>query len=102
MQIPSSMIVLRLVTEFDYSQKNAEEVVEKLHACAPSVQEAFEKWWQGEGSDEALSVQGYTLPRLMKEYEMTPIAACLTLDWLIREPEVAVPALAHGYDTLEL
>ncbi len=37
----------------------------------------------------------------MELHKMNPIAAFLTLDWLIREPEQAIESLKHGYDFIK-
>jgi hypothetical protein len=96
--IQPDVIIARLVSEFDYSEKLAKEVARKLRDSAPEIQVAFEKWWYGGGFDEHLVVQGYTAQRLVEKYRFTPPNAFVTLDWLIREPEKAVKALARGYD----
>lgn len=101
MNIQVEEIIARLVAEFDYTEKDAEGVVQNLLACTPVIQEAFEKWWRGDGLDLPLEVKGYTLKRLIEEYGFEPIAAFLDMDWLIREPEEACKALARGYDSIE-
>jgi hypothetical protein len=101
MNIQPEELMPRLVAEFGYPEKNAEKVVQKLQACTPVVQEAFEKWWRGEGLDPQLAVKGYTLKRLIEEYGFGPIAAFLDMDWLVREPEQAAQALSEGYDLIK-
>ncbi len=101
MNIQPDEIIPRLVAEFGYSEKNATRVALNLQACTPVVQEAFEKWWRGEGLDPRLEVKGYTLKRLVEEYGFGPIAAFLDMDWLIREPEKAAQALSEGYDVIK-
>jgi len=101
MDIQSHEIIPRLVSEFGYTEVNAKEVTLNLLACTPVIQEAFEKWWRGEGLDPQLAVKGYTLKRLIEEYGFGPIAAFLDMDWLIREPEKASQALSEGYDIIK-
>jgi hypothetical protein len=101
MNMQPDEIIPRLVSEFGYTEKNAERVAHNLQECTPVVQEAFEKWWRGEGLDAHLEVKGYTLKRLIEEYGLRPIAAFLDLDWLIREPEQALKALSRGYDVIK-
>ena len=101
MNIQPDEIIPRLVAEFSYTEKNAARVALDLQACTPAVQEAFEKWWRGEGLDPHLAVKGYTLKRLTEEYGFGPIAAFLDMDWLIREPETAAQALSEGYDVIK-
>lgn len=101
MNIQPYEIVPRLVAEFGYTEKSAQRVALELQTCTPTIQEAFEKWWRGEGLDLQLEVKGYTLKRLIEEYGFGPVAAFLDMDWLIREPEEAAQALSEGYDTIK-
>jgi hypothetical protein len=101
MNIQAHEIVPRLIAEFGYTEKNAARVAHNLQACTPVIQEAFDKWWHGEGLDTHLEVKGYTLKRLIEEYGFGPIVAFLDMDWLIREPEQASQALSEGYDSIE-
>jgi hypothetical protein len=100
MDIQPDEIITRLVSDFGYTEKNAEKVTLNLQACTPAIQEAFQKWWRGEGLDPHLAVKGFTLKRLIEEYGFGPIAAFLDMDWLIREPEKASQALFEGYDVI--
>jgi hypothetical protein len=101
MNIQPDEMIARLVSEFGYTEKNVARVALDLQACTPVVQEAFEKWWCGEGLDPHLEVKGYTLKRLIEEYGLGPVAAFLDIDWLIQEPERALKALSRGYDIIE-
>lgn len=90
-------LLTRLTKEFSYPESGARIVAERLVACAPQVKNAFGIWWQtGELMD--LQVEGFTAQRLVEEHGMKPIAAFLTLDWLVREPEKARASLSRGHD----
>ena len=49
--------------------------------------------WLENGTETDYSSHGYTLSGLMKSRGLTYPAALLTMDWLIKEPDVAVKAL---------
>ena len=98
MNIASDAIIARIVSEFGYTEKRAEEAVQKLQTSNPAIQEAFEKWWVGEGLDEQLVVQDYTLQKLIDKHGFNPMNAFLTMDWLIREPARALRGLSRGRD----
>ena len=93
-------IVSRLITELGYTTKEAELSARDLQSSAAPVQVAFNKWWEGRGLDPHLEVQGYTLEKLTNDYGFNPIAALLTMDRLIREPDEAIEALNEGYDVV--
>jgi hypothetical protein len=87
----------RLTREFGYSESGARIVAEKLIACSPQIKSAIAVWWNtGDLTD--LEIEGFTVQRLMEQHGMKPIAAFLTLDWLVREPERARASLARGHD----
>jgi hypothetical protein len=88
-----------LVKKSGYSSEKAKQIWAKIKSSDPMIQEAFRSLAKGEDIDH-VKVEGYTLSRLVEEYNMKPVAALLTLDWLIEEPEVASQALSRGYDTI--
>ena len=49
---------------------------------------------QNEESDYA--AEGFTLLELKQKFEMTYPAALLTIDWLLKEPDMAKKAIATG------
>ena len=89
--------VQKLVSEIGYKPEKAREVVTKLGRCDPKIQDAFHSWMRGNEISD-VEVHGYSVSTFVDEYGMTPVAALLTLDWLIREPEIASQAIDEGYD----
>ena len=82
-----------------YSGSRMESVLELL--ASPSLDavvrlhlETFLK----KGTLDDLTVEGYSVTRLIKEHGMNELAAFLTLDWLKQEPEKAKASLARGSD----
>ncbi|MGE5653141.1 MAG: hypothetical protein ACM3ZQ_02580 [Bacillota bacterium] len=86
-----------LMTEFSYPARGAALVAEKLMKLHPELEAQFVIWWHN-GSLPRVTVEEYTVERLMHEHSMNPIAAMLTLDWLLREPEQAKASLKRGHD----
>lgn len=101
MSIPVQDVKQRVIAEFGYREQDAERVANSLQTCAPVIQKAFEQWWRNGSIDAGLEIHGYTLKRLMDDYDFNPVNALLTLDWLLREPEMALAALSEGYDDIE-
>jgi hypothetical protein len=87
----------RLISEFHYPPKGAQLVAEKLSVSKPEIQSAFLYFWNT-GELPLIEVEGYTVKQLETEHGMKPIAALLTLDWLLREPEKAKASLKRGHD----
>jgi hypothetical protein len=101
MDIPVQDVMQKLINDFGYTEQNAERAVSSLLVSASIIQKAFEQWWSDGTLDVELEVHGYTLKRLMDEYAFNPINALLTMDWLLREPDMALVALDEGYDDRE-
>jgi hypothetical protein len=100
MNIEASTVVARLVSEFGYSEEGARRAVQNLSTSHPAVQQAFEKWWRGEGLDDQLQVRGFTVRRLVERRGFHPMFALITMADLLREPELVVQMLRRGFDSV--
>ena len=45
-----------------------------------------------------IEIEGFTIARLMRERNMKPIPALLTMDWFLREPKEAAKTVRRGHD----
>ncbi|MBN2004294.1 MAG: hypothetical protein JXA21_13145 [Anaerolineae bacterium] len=97
MSIDRQILISKLTQEFGYPPKNAPLVAQKLAQFSPQIASAFEQWWKS-GVLPELSVEGYSLAHLVNERSYNPIAAFLTLDWLVKEPDKAKVVLQKGHD----
>jgi len=100
MNIEASAVVARLVSEFGYSEQGARRAVQNLSTSHPAVQQAFAKWWRGEGLDDQLQVRGYTVRRLVERRGFNPVFALITMADLMREPDLVVQMLRRGFDNV--
>jgi len=94
-------LIPRLQSEYKYPSKGAQTIAEKLVMCQPAIKIVFLKWWRT-GEFTPLEIEGYTWKYLMEKQSMNPIAALLTLDWLLREPDKAKKSLHKGHDEVRL
>ena len=85
----------RLISEFSYTESGAELLMEKLANVSAQLLPHLERWWR---TNEAMniSVGGHSVSTLMANNGMNPMAAILTLDWLLRDPDKAAKAIASG------
>ena len=95
----SRSTIARLKSELGYTQAGAQLVLHDLEESDPRIQSAFHEWLRS-GALPAIVAEGYDVPRLMREHSMNIIAALLTLDWLLREPQRAISSLRKGHDRL--
>jgi len=101
MKTDTTEVVVRLVREFGYPESGAALVAQDIAALRSPVREAFWEWWRT-GAISDLLVEGYAAPQLIREHGLNPIAAWLTMGWLLEEPDEAKAALIHGYDVVTL
>ena len=80
-----------------YSDKGMEIVLDNILVMDISVRNNVEEYLKT-GEVQSMEVEGYTVESLMQERNMNPLAAYLTLDWLIREPEKAKESLSRKVD----
>lgn len=96
-----SEIVHFLISQAGYKPHVAELTADDLLAAQPVIQQAFKVWYDTEVLPE-LEIEGYTAQRLIAEYHLHPVAALLTLDWLLVDPQEALTALRYGTDTVQI
>lgn len=72
-----------------------EKTADKVENFSPQLKEAFENWVEY-GEEPTLEMEGYSYHILIEKFKMNPIGAFVTLDWIHREPELAVKSLKRG------
>ena len=87
--------IIMLLCAQNYPGYLLEQTADKVGRLPYEFSEALEEWADN-GKEPDMEIQGYSYARLVKEYDMRPIGAFLTLDWLRRDPETAVAALRRG------
>lgn len=93
-------IVTRLMADYGYPRNGAQLVALKLGQLQVPLAKQVEKWWVTH-EPIMLEVEGHSVETLKRDHGLNDIAAILTLDWLIRDPNGAQAALARGHDSVE-
>ena len=88
-------LITRKLIAHQYPEKQASLVASELMAVDSSLVPYLEDWIETD-SETDYSVSGFSLMKLKDKYQMTYPAALLTIDWLIKEPEVAANAINRG------
>lgn len=83
----------------EYSGESLSKVMSKIETMNPLLKESLIKYLKEDTLDE-VNLLGYTVETLRDDYHMNEVAAFLTLDWIIREPDEAIASLQKGYDTV--
>lgn len=78
-----------------YAGKDLQSLYNAIMKSVPEVQEAIGTWLDT-GETRVLESHGTTSDMLMNQYSINYCAAVLTIDWIIREPQKALVAIARG------
>lgn len=85
-----------LISQFGYSEQDACMLSEDLEHLDQTLFPLLTNWVTGGVCSNATEYRGYSIDSLCSQFDMNFIAALLTLDWIIKEPEQAIPALKSG------
>lgn len=90
----SRVALVRVLRErYSYAQPTADEIATALRALTPEFREDATRYlWFGDVRSH--DVGAYNAQRLIEEFDMVPLAAFLTLGWLIRDPAQIKEAMA--------
>ena len=78
-----------------YAEKQAELTATELMEIDSSLMPLLSEWVRNRKQSEK-EAEGFTLLGLQAQYDMTYPAALLTIDWLIKEPQIARIAIERG------
>lgn len=85
-----------LIERLGYTTREADMVCDDLKKLDPSLAPLLERWVKDGTNTDTQEFHGYTIDGLRSGSNMNFIAALLTLDWIIREPEKAIPLIKSG------
>lgn len=78
-----------------YTAKQAVTVAAELEKIDLQLQKGLQIWLAEEKATDYL-IEGVKLSELKRKFGMTYPAALLTMDWLIKEPELAMKSINRG------
>lgn len=78
-----------------YTAKQAETVASELTKIDNSLLDGLQAWISSEKETD-YTIEGITLSDLKQTFKMSYPAALLTMDWLIKEPELAQQSINRG------
>ena len=81
-----------LVKELGYSEYEADITANDLLNLQPRFQPALEKWVTSR-EETVIMLGAISTAKLMHDKKMTYPAALIALDWVVTDPETAVPIL---------
>jgi hypothetical protein len=78
-----------------FTSKQAENLSHELSLVDARLEPVLDMWLQ-DGIETDYSAEGYTIMGLKQQYSMTYPAALLSIDWLLKEPEIAKECINKG------
>ena len=78
-----------------YTEKQAKSAATELAQIDPRLKEALDNWLADETEND-FSVEGFSILELKEKFEMTYPAALLSIDWILKEPEMAINCINKG------
>ncbi len=88
--------IIKVLESRDYDSRSANLVAPELLSLSSPLKGLFNKWLDDSSINQDYSCHGYSIVELMKERNMSYPAALLTIDWLIKEPNMAIKSLRRG------
>lgn len=87
--------IKKILIKRGYPEKQAFSVACDLQEIDTSLQDALQRWLSQEEETD-FQIEGFKLSELKQKFDMTYPAALLTIDWLIKEPELAIQSINRG------
>ncbi len=84
-----------ILIERGFPEKQAISVASDLQAIDPALQNGLQSWLADQTETDFL-IEGFKLSDLKQKFDMTYPAALLTVNWLIKEPELAKKSIQRG------
>lgn len=78
-----------------YGEKKADTVSAELLKMSPALLNLFEQWVQS-GKESDYESHGMSAKGLMQKYDLNYPAALLSMNWVDKEPELAIKVINKG------
>ena len=78
-----------------YTEKQAKSAASELAQINPLLKEALELWLKDE-TETDFHTEGFSILGLKEKYDMTYPAALLSIDWILKEPQLAISCINKG------
>ena len=78
-----------------YTEKQAKSAASELAQIDPLLKEALGLWLKDE-TETDFHTEGFSILGLKEKYDMTYPAALLSIDWILKEPQLAISCINKG------
>lgn len=88
-------MLYQALSDKGFNEREVSGLAENLIDMKPELIKLLDQWLIN-GQEHDYEVNGMSISKLMKVYGLQYQAALLTMDWVIKEPEVALEAISKG------
>lgn len=100
MSVDQQILRQRMLDEWGYPPQQVDGVIERIIALPEDILGSFEDWLTTGEMPRYPVYSGYSPSSINEKYRFAPPNVFLTLDWIRREPDEAMTALAEEYGHL--
>lgn len=86
---------IKVLMERGYPEKQAIPVTADLLNVDEQLKDGLQHWL-ATNEEKDYEAAGFKLSELKQQFDMTYPAALLTIDWLIKDPDLAMKAIKRG------
>lgn len=87
--------IKKTLIERGYPEKQADSVASDLLEIDQTLQKGLLLWLENQ-EEEDYQIESFKLSELKQKFDMTYPAALLTIDWLIKDSELATKSINQG------
>lgn len=88
-------LIIEELKKEGYPKDSFEPTISKINEFHVDIKKLFEDWLEN-STIPKIEIEGYSYDKLVQDFQMKPIGAFITLNWLKNEPEKAKKALEEG------
>ena len=79
-----------LEKELGYKGQQIDEILTDLKVLDPKLTPLLNQWIENRKNIGDFETHGFSISNLMEKFKMNFVAAILSLDWILKEPEKAL------------
>ncbi|MCR5024065.1 MAG: hypothetical protein K6A90_07010 [Lachnospiraceae bacterium] len=88
-------IIEKIIKKNHCSKTDAAEIADGVRWLDDKLKPIFDAWINDKPYTD-ISISGYSIESLINDYDMEFTGALLTLDWICKDPNMAISALRSG------
>ena len=87
--------IFKVLLNKGYNELQAKRLSKELLALSPDLANCFDTWAE-EGAEKDYTAHGMYVKEIITKYSLKYPAALLSIDWVLKDPEHAIPVIKRG------